>query len=167
MCWFDERPAGGCVRRRTHGHGNAFHLPRNTGKYSCDGEAWIDGYYVPAFGLEGVLLLKVIPSTNELRVWSKCRSTVHVLEHVVFDNCLVFFMHTAMYLQCRSTWTSRSHCWVIAESLLVELFSGAGQGGGGVVVAGGWSGLCCVILAPIWGVGGWCGPVGGGYLCSL
>ena len=58
----------------------------------------------------GVLLLKVIPSTNELRVWSKCRSTVHVLEHVVFDNCLVIFMHTAMYLQCRSTWTSRSHC---------------------------------------------------------
>ena len=58
----------------------------------------------------GVSLPQVIPSTNELQVWSKCRSAVHVLEYVVFDNCLVFFMHTAMYLQCTSTWTLRSHC---------------------------------------------------------
>ena len=61
----------------------------------------------------GVSLPQVIPSTNELQVWSKCRSAVHGLEHVVFD-CPVIFMRKARFSQSSSTWTSMSHCWVIA-----------------------------------------------------
>ena len=104
----------------------------------------------------GVSLPQVIPSTNELQVWSKCRSEVHVLEHV-FD-CPVMFMHTARYLQWRSTWTSRSHCW-----LSCFLVQGRGERG--------WLWQEDEVDCAVWywpqfgGVGGWCGPVGGGYLC--